>query len=130
MQALHHDHLPVETTSRDLTGGTEGPCRADVHTSLGVFRGAVSVPEEVVDVGVVEVGIGWRELMTVIGLQREESRIVDLDLVADLDALDNGGIRRDVNRVADRFDHQTDVTFAVRVDTTRARQSCLRPLRW
>ena len=85
-----------------------------MSNALGVFRRAVRVPEVVVDVGVLEVGIGRRELMTVIGLQREEPRVVDPDLVAGLDVLDDGAVGRDVNRVADRFEHETDLAPTVR----------------
>ena len=46
--------------------------------------------------------------MTVVGLQREEPRVVDADFVADVDAIDDGGIGRDVDRVTDRFEHQAD----------------------
>src|SRR5439155_5391604 len=113
-QALHHDHLPVEAAGGNLTGRAESACRADVHAPLRVLRRAVAVPEVVVDVGVVEVGIGRRELMTVVGLQRKEPRVVDPDLVTGLDALNDGGSGRDVNRVADRFELQAHLTPAVR----------------
>src|SRR5438445_6149583 len=52
--------------------------------------------------------------MTVVGLQREEPRVVDPDLVTSLDAVDDGGSGRDVNRVADRLEHEPDLTPAVR----------------
>src|SRR3974377_1757026 len=86
-QALHQHHRAVEATSRDLTRGVEGARCADIHAPLGILRRAIGVPEVVVDVGVVEIRIGRRKLMTVVGLQGKEPRVVDPDLVTGLDAV-------------------------------------------